>query len=124
MSEQFEQDDREALLRAMAKRVHNREVGVFAGHDDFGTCASCEESVTAVLAAGFRRSPAPEQVSTVEELDALDHRAYVQGYDGFGHVKHLDHWVLIAGQGHAHDSDGIALPAVVLYRPEGGESDE
>lgn len=67
MPEQFEQDDREVLLRAMAKRVHNREVGVFAGHDDFGTCASCEESVTAVLAAGYRK---------VEVTDGMVERAF------------------------------------------------
>ena len=94
MSEQFEQDDREVLLRAMAKRVHNREVGVFAGHDDFGTCASCEESVTAVLAAGFHRSPAPQQMSTGE---------CNCGYGGF------------------HEPLNVNCR---LYRPEGGESNE
>ena len=58
-------------------------------------------------------------IETVKALEALPHRTYVQGYDGFGHVRHLDHWILTAGSGHEHDSDGIELPATVLWKPKG-----
>jgi hypothetical protein len=61
---------------------------------------------------------AAEIIETVKALNALPHGSYVRGYDGFGHVKHLDHWILTAGSGHQHDVDSIELPARVLWVPD------
>ena len=85
------------------------------------------EVADAIIAAGFRRSPAPEQVSTVEELDALPTATVILDRVGQAHQKAMNgYWYLAAGDDDGHDADEYvkALPATVLFRPEGGESNE
>lgn len=75
---------------------------------------------TRVVGAYVSASPAqPDTVNSVEELDALPAWSFVQGYDGFKHVKYIDGmWVLILKESSTpHFSGGIELPATVLYRP-------
>ncbi len=80
------------------------------------------ESHRASFDAGWGAALAQRMVTTVKDLQALPHGSYVRGNDGFGHVKHLDHWILTAGTGHPHPVTGIELPARILFTP-GGEQD-
>lgn len=77
----------------------------------------------------FRRSPAPEQVSTVEELDALPVGSVVMsrlaGGGTFAAVRMVGHWFITGHRGY-YTAEGVehkfGFPLSVLFRPEEGES--
>lgn len=73
----------------------------------------------AILAAGYRK---PQQVTTVQELDALPVESVVRSDMGNVYVKDYDLedpsaiWWVIAGAVSEFQSSRIALPATVLHR--------
>lgn len=75
--------------------------------------------VTTRVLEGYFAAALPE-VTSVEELDQLPMRTYVQGADGFKHAKDSNGgWHLIVNRlsSAPHLSGSIELPARVLYRP-------
>lgn len=82
-----------------------------------------------IIAAGFRRTPAPQQVSTVAELAALPVGSVIRDDVPSGGVRIAEKyndggfpWRFAGSWPSWMDAD-VHLPATVLYRSEGGESD-
>lgn len=70
------------------------------------------------------RSPAPQQVSTVEELEALPGGSVILDQEPCVCEKSRDDGLwLIPGTKNRYAGVNLMLPATVLYRPEGGESE-
>lgn len=131
MSEQSEQDDREALVKAALKVLHPNATRNMPMALDYA-----HKIADAIIAAGFRRSPAPQQVSTVEELDALPVGSVVhsrlvgglsivatRGQQAYG-LEDFP-WTIDGHKGnysHVGVEEFMGFPLTVLYRPEGRES--
>ncbi|MDQ5863093.1 MAG: hypothetical protein M3536_12615 [Actinomycetota bacterium] len=71
------------------------------------------EEADAILAAGYRK---PRTITTAEELDALPRLAVIRSDEGAVFEKHTM-WHE-AGSRDLMRTDGIALPATVIYEPE------
>ena len=74
----------------------------------------------AIIAAGWR--PPARTVTTVEELDALPKESVVRNAERTELCEkwHDNKWWEM-GNEYSFNSDGVALPATVLYEPEEGE---
>ena len=88
------------------------------------TSEHAAEKVAEYLAGRPKVGQQTEKAWTVEELDELPPGSYVQGFDGFRHMKNYGgRWWLNVGDQiqHPHVSEAVELPARILYAPGASE---